>query len=223
MPHHDDPFAPAVQTARDWVRAVADGLETDDRAFAYRALRAWLHTVRDRIGVAASAHLTAQLPELLRGVYYEGWVPSHVPVRHRTAEFITQFAREADIARDEVGPVAGAVTTELSQLFSPGQLNRVFATLPMHLYGILCGARLTPDEDPLEQQPATDRLEVDRLTSLEYRVQALGDAVAVLTRGLELLPIDASDDTRTTSAAQQAHRILLAEGLVGADPYGRER
>ncbi|QBS45328.1 DUF2267 domain-containing protein [Nocardia sp. CS682] len=221
MPHHDDLFASAVQTAHDWVRAIADGLDTDDTAFAYRALRAWMHTVRDRIGVANSAHLAAQLPELLRGTYYEGWVPSHVPVRHGTAEFVTQFAREAGIERSEVGFITGSITAVLSELFSPGQLDRVFAVLPTHLYGILCGTSPVTDRDVAEPAPVADAPDTDRFAGLEYRIRALSDAVAVLARGLEQLPVDESDSARTTSAAQQAHRILLAEGLVGA--YAQER
>ncbi|MEV6140166.1 DUF2267 domain-containing protein [Nocardia sp. NPDC051990] len=220
MPHHDDPFAPAVQTAHDWLRAIADSLDSDP-AFAYRALRAWLHTVRDRINVSSSAHLAAQLPELLRGAYYEGWVPSHVPVRHGTAEFVTHFARAAGIDRDEVGLVAGAVTIALADLFSPGQMNRIFAVLPMHLYGVLCGAQPPADESMTEWQPVTMAREVDPVANLENRIQALGDAVAVLARGLERLPADKPGDDRSNLAAQQAHRILLAEGLVGAE--ARER
>ncbi len=212
MSHSDDPFASAVHTARLWVRAVANGLDTDDRAFAYRVLRAWMHTVRDRISVTGSAHLSAQLPEVLRGVYYEGWVPGHVPVRHGRSEFVTQFARAADIDQDEVGPVAGAVTAALSDLFAPGQLNGVFAVLPMQLYGVLCGPRtLTEDESSARLSDGED-LSSDRLIALEDRVRALGDAVAALAHGLERLPAYAADMNRTTAAAEEAHRILLTEG-----------
>ncbi|WP_433754549.1 DUF2267 domain-containing protein [Nocardia sp. CA-135398] len=221
MPHHDDPLAPAVQTAHDWLRVVADNLDTDDPAFAYRALRAWLHTVRDRINVSSSAHLSAQLPEILRGAYYEGWVPGHVPVRHGIAEFTRQFAREAGIDEDEVGPIAGAVTAALEELFSPGQLNRIFAVLPMHLYGVLCGARPAVDESLIEWEPGAMAPALDPTAQLENRIQALGDAVAMLARGLERLPSDRPDSDRSTRAAQQAHRILLAEGLASAE--ARER
>ncbi|MEV4129555.1 DUF2267 domain-containing protein [Nocardia sp. NPDC049707] len=214
MSHSDDPFASAVHTARAWVRAVADGLDTDDRAFAYRVLRAWMHTIRDRISVTGSAHLSAQLPEILRGVYYEGWVPGHVPVRHGRSEFVTQFARAADIDPDEVGPVAGAVTAALSDLFAPGQLNRVFAVLPMHLYGVLCGGRTPIADAPSAQLSHGEDPPIDRFTALENRVRALGDAVAALAHGLERLPIDASNANRTAAAAQEAHRILLTEGPV---------
>ncbi|MGY4101444.1 DUF2267 domain-containing protein [Nocardia sp. R16R-3T] len=218
MSHSDDPFASAVHTARQWVRAVADGLDTDDRAFAYRVLRAWMHTVRDRISVTGSAHLSAQLPEVLRGVYYEGWVPGQVPVRHGRSEFVAQFARAADIDQDEVGPVAGAVTAALSDLFAPGQLNRVFAVLPMHLYGVLCGARTSIKElsAQLPEDPPSDRL-----TALEDRVRALGDAVAALADGIERLSTDASDVNRTTAAAREAHRILLTEGPVHTTSQAR--
>ncbi|WP_227999572.1 DUF2267 domain-containing protein [Nocardia australiensis] len=217
MSHPADPLTSAVQTAHDWLRAVADSLDTDEPAFAYRALRAWMHTVRDRISASSSAHLTAQLPEILRGAYYEGWMPGHVPVRHGVAEFTRQFAREAGIDENEVGPVAGAVTTALSELFSPGQLNGIFAVLPMRLYRVLCGAQPEVDESLIESSPAAVAREVDPVADIDNRIRALGDAVAVLARGLERLPADKPDSDRSTQAAQQAHRILLAEGLVGAD------
>src|SRR6266702_2065320 len=117
MSHQDDPLAPAVHTAHEWLRSVADRLGTDDRSFAHRALRAWLHAVRDRLTVAGAAHFSAQLPELLRGTFYEGWVPGHTPAPHDVTSFIDQFAREAGVPRDEVGDLAGMVTDALARLF----------------------------------------------------------------------------------------------------------
>ncbi|MGW0046870.1 DUF2267 domain-containing protein [Nocardia cyriacigeorgica] len=213
MPYPVDPFAPAVHKAHEWVHAVADGLGTDDYTFSYRALRAWMHTVRDRITVAGSAHLTAQLPEILRGTYYEGWVPSHVPVRHGTAEFVAQFAREAGIGRDEVGPTAGSITAVLSELFSPGQMDRVFAVLPTHLNSALCGAVTVENESPSVVDD-NERQSDDPLSVLDARVRALFDAVSVLVTGLEQLPTEPDDGSRMASAAQRAHRILLGEGLA---------
>ncbi|MEV3964458.1 DUF2267 domain-containing protein [Nocardia sp. NPDC050193] len=125
MAHRNDPLAAGVHTAHAWLNAVADELGTEDRQFAFRALRAWMHTVRDRIGVSNSAHMSAQLPEFLRGVWYEGWVPARVPVRHGVAAFIDQFAEQARIDRGEVVPIAGKITRALDQLFAPGQLTRV--------------------------------------------------------------------------------------------------
>ena len=69
----------AMQTAHTWVHDVAREFDTEDREFAYRVLRAWLHTLRDRLTVEASAHFAAQLPDLIRGIFYAGWNPSAVP------------------------------------------------------------------------------------------------------------------------------------------------
>ncbi|MGW4331159.1 hypothetical protein ACWEKR_35445 [Nocardia sp. NPDC004573] len=54
----------------------------------------------------------------------------------------------------------------------------------------------------------------ERLDEPEHRVLLLGDTIAVLARGLEQLP--SIDDRRRADAAQQAHRILIAEHLTTA-------
>ncbi|MFC4127860.1 DUF2267 domain-containing protein [Nocardia rhizosphaerae] len=219
MSNHHDPLAPTVHTAHVWLRAVADSLDTDDRRFALRALRAWLHTVRDRIGIDSSAHLSAQLPELLRGVYFENWVPSRLPVRHGLREFCAQFAREAGIDPAEVPGVAAAVTYALDAKFSPGLLPRVFATMPITLFRLLYGA--TSDiagELVLPELGVDERPEPDRLTRLEQHVTTLSEAVVALSHGLEQLPTDIDTATRTAEAARRAHDLLLASGFGGAAP-----
>ncbi len=208
MATQSDPLAPAVHTAHEWLHAVADRIGTNDRAFTYHVVRAWLHTVRDRIDVAASARLTAQLPEILRGIYYEDWVPGHVPVRHRTDEFITQFAHEAMITRDQVPDLVGAVTDVMLQRCSRGQLDGLFAVLPAPLRELLRGS---PEAGREAARPAGQG-DGHRMDALEHRLQLLGDAVAVLARGLEELPT--SSEEHRSAAAQQAHRLLLREHLT---------
>ncbi|MGK8491376.1 hypothetical protein [Nocardia asiatica] len=63
---------------------------------------------------------------------------------------------------------------------------------------------------------AADTAITERLDRMEHRVLLLGDAVAVLARGLEQLPSSDIDDQRRADAAQQAHRILIAEHLTTA-------
>ncbi|WP_406276977.1 DUF2267 domain-containing protein [Nocardia sp. NBC_00881] len=131
-----------VHTARVWLRTIGDQLGTDDQAFVYRAVRAWLHTVRDQVEVATAAHLAAQLPELLRGAFYEGWVPARVPAQHNLPSFVSRFADETGVSLDEAVALIGAVTKALSRLFSPGQLDGVFAVLPARLCELLSGVEL---------------------------------------------------------------------------------
>ena len=54
----------------------AYGWPQDRRNQSYTALRAVLHALRDRLTVEESAQFAAQLPMLIRGLYYGGWDPS---------------------------------------------------------------------------------------------------------------------------------------------------
>jgi uncharacterized protein (DUF2267 family) len=50
-----------------------------------RLLRITLHQVRDRVSIAETAQLSAQLPILIRGLFFEGWQPHLVPIPDRGA------------------------------------------------------------------------------------------------------------------------------------------
>ncbi|MEV5510156.1 DUF2267 domain-containing protein [Streptomyces orinoci] len=123
-------FEHAIHTANIWLKSVAEAMGTEDRGAANRALRAWLHTVRDRLTVDVAAHLAAQLPELLRGVYYDGWDPSIVPVKYDRDAYMIRFAQEAKVTAEEVPQVTAAVTAALARQMSPGQMDSVLQELP---------------------------------------------------------------------------------------------
>src|ERR1700719_1588627 len=65
-------FDKTVQTTNAWLKEImeANGL---DRRRAYRVLAAVLHALRDRLTVDEVAQLGAQLPILVRGLYYDQW------------------------------------------------------------------------------------------------------------------------------------------------------
>ena len=93
----------AMHAAHTWVSEVAKQFDTDDREFAYGVLRAWLHTLRDRLTVEAAAHFAAQLPDLIWGVFYAGCNPSAVPLKYNAEAYAVRFAREANISLQDVG------------------------------------------------------------------------------------------------------------------------
>ncbi|MGW4394187.1 DUF2267 domain-containing protein [Amycolatopsis nivea] len=201
MTRHPDPLAHAHQTAQRWYTTIAHHLGTDDLPYVHRVVRTWLHLVRDRLTVDSTVHFGAQLPELLRGIYYDGWTPSKAPVRYDAAGFVSRFAAEASIGAADVPAAARAVSAGLEALCSPGQLDHVFALLPETLRGELDGAPQSAPPAPRDHS---------RITALEDKVDTLADAVSALARGLEQLPDSEPGTTSPAKAAQEAHRILLA-------------
>ena len=71
----------------------AYGWPQERRNQSYAALRAVLHTLRDRLTVEEAADLAAQLPLLISGIYFDGWDPSRVPQKMHRDEFL-QHIRE---------------------------------------------------------------------------------------------------------------------------------
>ena len=84
-----DTFDKTVQESNLWLKDLMERLDTLDRHHAYSTLRAVLHALRDRIGAENAAHLGAQLPMLLRGLFFEGWTLPEKPVRtHNVDDFL---------------------------------------------------------------------------------------------------------------------------------------
>lgn len=208
MTHQPDPFAHAETTARAWLDIVATRLGTTDRRHAYRALRAWLHVLRDRLSVDAAAHLGAQLPELLRGLFFEGWRPSQVPIRYGVGEFVDHYAREAGIAPDDVSVAVIGVTEALRDRFSPGQLDHTLAQLPQPLRALLTthAADVPPGDGARHGAELDDHA---RLQRLERTVTLLVDAMSELAHGLETNPLDEPEGERAARTASEVRRLLL--------------
>ena len=70
------PIERTVHATNNWLEELKEELRLQDRQQAYHLLRVVLHTLRDRLTVAEAVDLGAQLPMLIRGLYYEGWTPA---------------------------------------------------------------------------------------------------------------------------------------------------
>jgi uncharacterized protein (DUF2267 family) len=138
---HADIIERNVEKTNLWLKDLADELETDDRQAAYRVLRAFLHAVRDRLTVDEAAQLAAQLPDLIRGIYYEGWDPSRTPLSYRSLdEFLRRVADEAVLAGEtEASYAATAAARVLHRHVSEGELEDVRGMLPEGLRAVVAG------------------------------------------------------------------------------------
>ncbi|MFE9093908.1 DUF2267 domain-containing protein [Streptomyces sp. NPDC007264] len=134
---HPSDFNHTIHTANIWLKSVSESLGTEDRHLAHRVLRTWLHVLRDRLTVDVAAHFAAQLPELMRGAYYDGWDPSAVPIKFDREGYVSRFAQEARINAEDVPKTAAAVTTAVRQHVSPGQLEAALEQIPHDIRALL--------------------------------------------------------------------------------------
>lgn len=119
-------FTQAAQQAQQWVNELADDLNWDERR-AYHLLRCVLHTLRDWLPQEEMVDLSAQLPSLIRGIYFEGWKPLETPVRDRKkADFLSRVrdAFSDDLLNDPDAAVA-AVFRLLDRHISRGEIVQV--------------------------------------------------------------------------------------------------
>ncbi len=122
----------SVQETDSWLKEIAATMGTDDRQVAYHALRGTLFTLRDRLDPGAVDDLSAQLPLVIRGIFYEGYHRKGKPERYRSRdEFLRRvncnFAR---INYDDPETAARAVFTVLRHRISLGETDKLRHMLP---------------------------------------------------------------------------------------------
>jgi len=135
-------FDKTLQESHVWLNTVMTTLGTEQKEDAYAALKAVLHALRDRIGPENAVHLGAQLPLLLRGVYYEGWHPAKTPTRERHLEDF--LAGVADRLPDKLAPqperVARAVFDAIWKRIDAGEVAKLIEMFPRELRDLWASA-----------------------------------------------------------------------------------
>ena len=128
-------FDTTVQETNLWLKAIMEGLHTDDRHLAYLALRATLHALRDRIGPENAVHLAAQLPMLVRGLYYEGWRLAASQTKERTRADFLEHVRQELPRGSAIDPnvAARAVFAVMWAKLDLGEVGKVIDRLPEEL------------------------------------------------------------------------------------------
>jgi uncharacterized protein (DUF2267 family) len=130
-------FESSNADAYQWLDEISKILGYEDRRFALQLLRGTLHALRDRLTIDQSAHLSAQLPLLIRGIYFENWDPQP-PTRDRTVDGFIGRVRRAVTgnAEDDLSDAVRAVFAVLQRHVSLGESDKIANTLP-HALSVL--------------------------------------------------------------------------------------
>ena len=125
-------FETTVHKTNAWLGELMQTLETSDRQRAYRALSTTLHALRDHLPLHQVIEVSAHLPTLIRGLYFEGWNPTMSARPLRTLDaFLTpihEAFRDQHVSYAE--RAARAVFKLLADKFNEGEVDKLKQVLP---------------------------------------------------------------------------------------------
>jgi uncharacterized protein (DUF2267 family) len=129
-----DVFDKTLETTHIWLNEICNDIGPD-KQLAWKVLSVVLHKLRDRLTIGLAAHLGAQLPLLVRGVYYDQFEPSKLPTECRNRdEFVAEVAEWLTDTRPvDPNDAIRAVFRVLSRHISEGQIEKVREALPREL------------------------------------------------------------------------------------------
>ncbi len=129
-----------VQQTYLWIDEIARRFH-GNRHQGLQILRGFLHVLRDHLPVDESAQLAAQLPTLVRGIYYEGWDPTRNLQHERgREEFLTRFIEQSGIRQMDAPDALAAAFRVMAERTAGGESNQVLMLLPPHVRELLTAA-----------------------------------------------------------------------------------
>ena len=126
-----DVFDKTLQTTHIWLDEIMAELGPD-RRLAWHVLGAVLRTLRNRLPLDLSAHLSAELPLLVRGAYYEQFQPADQPDVTRSLDaFLQRVQTQLNGARPvNTRTAVSCVFSVLSRHIDAGQTAKTRHSLP---------------------------------------------------------------------------------------------
>jgi len=126
----------SVDSTNIWLNDTLEQLQWQSKISAYQALRGTLHALRDRLPPEEAVQLAAQLPLLLKGMYFDGWKPVDKPEKYKKEEFARRVHEQFDLDPDlDVGRIIEGVLRVMYRHMSKGQLENIAGNLPKEMWG----------------------------------------------------------------------------------------
>ena len=132
MESHVHGFDADLHHASAGLASVAKRIPPGEADAAKRVLRSVLHALRDFLGPTRATALAAQLPTVIRGVYFEGFrAGKRTPTVRTKSEFLSRIAKELGVESSiEAQTAADAVLHTLWNHIDPGEVASIKAHLP---------------------------------------------------------------------------------------------
>jgi len=121
-----------IHKTNEWIDDVKNEIGCMSREEAYRALSSTLHALRDRLVPEEAVQLAAQLPLLIRGMYYDGYTLSGKPLTVRSKDDFLDLVGSELTTTPEINPedAAKGVFSVLERRVSKGEIDDIKSQLP---------------------------------------------------------------------------------------------
>ena len=133
-------FSTTVEKTNQVLKAIEEAYNwpKERREQSYGALRAVLHALRDRLTVGEAKDLGAQLPMLIRGIYYEGWNLAKMPIKMDREEFLRRVRNEFPWEIEgSINDLVKTVIKALRPYISEGEYEDIKSNMPKDLAALL--------------------------------------------------------------------------------------
>ena len=154
--HGLEVFDRTLETTHIWLNEICSELGPD-KHLAWKVLATVLQKLRDRLPTPLAAHLGAQLPLLVRGIYYDQFEPGRLPSARKSRDgFVAEVAEELSGSRPvSADHAVRCVFGILSRHISDGQVRKIRDALPHGMRELWSEERQTGEARQPGRKPAS--------------------------------------------------------------------
>jgi uncharacterized protein (DUF2267 family) len=133
----------SIQSSIEWLNDIKEELKWKDDERVYAATKVTLQTLRDRMIVDETFELAAQMPLLLKGIYFDGYDPSGKPLTIRSREeLFDEIQDRFDKAEGLSGEIiTRAVLKVLYKRAGEGEMDDIKENMPADIQGLFIAAK----------------------------------------------------------------------------------
>jgi uncharacterized protein (DUF2267 family) len=128
-------LAKHIQNSLEWVNRIKECGRWKSQEVALAILRVVLHQLRDTLSVTEAVNFSAQFPLIIKGIFFEGWKPSHVPSKITKADSFLESIRRNLFPWGAIDPEDAVICVFriLVEKVDPGDIQKMRNSLPQEL------------------------------------------------------------------------------------------